>query len=293
MDRRKLLTAGLVLAGGAVVAGKAAAQAQRPGRKRRARRQGRTSVRRPCPKRATPPPARPRPNQPVPAAPLAAPVVAKVANFDWANLHRYHQANADVAALPASARRVVMMGDSITDNWAKPEFGNGFFDAHAMIGRGISGQVSAQMLVRFTPEVIALKPQVVHIMAGTNDIAENQDPYDFAATTGNLQAMITLAKANGIRVILASVPPATSFSWKPYRGNQLETIKALNAWIKATCAEQHLTWCDYWPVLQGPDGGLRPDLGYHGDSVHPGPEGYAAMGPVLLEAVRVAQTRAA
>ncbi len=285
MDRRKLLTAGLVLAGGAVVADKAAAQAQ-------AAQSSSSSDISP----ATLPEARdaaaraPQANQPVPAAVAAA---SGVANFDWPNLHRYHQANAEALALPESARHVVMMGDSITDNWAKPEFGNGFFDAHAMIGRGISGQVSAQMLVRFTPEVIALKPQVVHIMAGTNDIAENQDPYDFAATTGNLQAMITLAKANGIRVILASVPPATSFSWKPYRGNQLETIKALNAWIRATCAEQRLTYCDYWTVLQGADGGLRPDLGYHGDSVHPGPEGYAVMGPVLLEAVRIAQTRPA
>ena len=289
MDRRKLLTAGLVLAGGAVVAGSATAQAQSA--------QSASSSSDVSP--ATPPEARDaaaraaQANQPVPAAPLAAPVVAKVANFDWPNLKRYHDANAEVAALPAASRRVVMMGDSITDNWAKPEFGNGFFDAHGIVGRGISGQVSAQMLVRFMPEVIALKPQVVHIMAGTNDIAENQDPYEFAATTGNLQAMITLAKANGIRVVMASVPPATSFSWKPYRGNQLETIKALNAWIKTACAEQRLTYCDYWPVLQGPDGGLRPDLGFHGDSVHPGPEGYAVMDPVLLEAIRIAMTHAA
>jgi lysophospholipase L1-like esterase len=285
MDRRKLLTAGLALAGGAAAAGTARAQAQ----------SAQSSSSSPDTSPATPPQASDaaaragQANQPMPAAPPAPP---KVANFDWPNLKRYHQANAEAMALPASARRVVMMGDSITDNWANPQFNNGdFFGAHGIIGRGISGQVTAQMLVRFTPEVIALKPQVVHIMAGTNDIAENQDPYDFAATTGNLQAMITLAKANGIRVVMASVPPATSFSWKPYRGNQLETIKALNAWIKAACAEQHLTWCDYWPVLQGPDGGLRPDLGYHGDSVHPGPAGYAVMEPVLLEAIRIAQTR--
>jgi lysophospholipase L1-like esterase len=285
MDRRKLLTAGLALAGGAAAAGTARAQAQ----------SAQSSSSSPDTSPATPPQASDaaaragQANQPMPAAPPAPP---KVANFDWPNLKRYHQANAEAMALPASARRVVMMGDSITDNWANPQFNNGdFFGAHGIIGRGISGQVTAQMLVRFTPEVIALKPQVVHIMAGTNDIAENQDPYDFAAATGNLQAMITLAKANGIRVVMASVPPATSFSWKPYRGNQLETIKALNAWIKAACAEQRLTWCDYWPVLQGPDGGLRPDLGYHGDSVHPGPAGYAVMEPVLLEAIRVAQTR--
>jgi len=287
MDRRKLLTAGLV-AGGAVMAGKAMAQqATTP----------QTSGTDASP--ATPPEpsdaaARAlQANQPVPAAQPAPPAPPKVANFDWPNLHRYHQANADALALAPAARRVVMMGDSITDNWAKPEYGNGFFDAHGMVGRGISGQVSAQMLVRFMPEVIALKPQVVHIMAGTNDIAENQDPYDFAATTGNLQAMITLAKANRIKVIMASVPPATSFSWKPYRGNQLETIKALNDWIRATCKYQNLTYCDYWPVLQGPDGGLRPELGFHGDSVHPGPEGYAVMGPVLLDAIQRATGKAA
>ena len=281
MDRRKLLTAGVVLAGGAVVAGNALAQAATP----------QTSGSDTSP--VAPPEARDAAARVAQAAtPVPAAQAPQVANFDWPNLHRYRQANAAALALPAASRRVVMMGDSITDNWANPQFNNGnFFDAHDMVGRGISGQVTAQMLIRFTPEVVALKPQVVHIMAGTNDIAENQDPYDFAATTGNLLAMVTLARAHDIRVVLASVPPATSFSWKPYRGNQLDTIRTLNAWIKATCAEQHLTWCDYWPVLQGPDGGLRPDLGYHGDSVHPGPAGYAVMEPVLLEAVRVALTR--
>ena len=284
MDRRKILTAGVVLAGGVAAAGKALAQTWAAPQ---------TSGADTSP--VAPPEARDAAARVAQAAtPVPAAQAAQVANFDWPNLRRYRPANAEVAALPAASRRVVMMGDSITDNWANPQFNNGaFFDAHGMVGRGISGQVTAQMLIRFTPEVVALKPQIVHIMAGTNDIAENQDPYDFAATTGNLLAMVTLARANGIRVILASVPPATSFSWKIYRGNQLEAIKTLNAWIKATCAEQHLTYCDYWPVLQGPDGGLRPDLGYHGDSVHPGAAGYAVMEPVLLEAVRVAQTRPA
>src|SRR6185312_1892129 len=126
MDRRKLLTAGLVLAGGAVAAGTAAAQAQSA--------QASSSSSDVSP--ATPPEARDaaahaaQANQPVPAAPPSPP---KIANFDWPNLHRYHQANAEAMALPASARRVVMMGDSITDNWAKPEFGNGFFDAHGIV----------------------------------------------------------------------------------------------------------------------------------------------------------------
>lgn len=273
MDRRTLLTAGGAIAGlaASAVATAAAAQTAQSG----------------TPPTADVPPgsdaAARAPQAPQPVTPAGLPTEAL--HTDWPNLHRYHQANTEVMSLPAVQRRAVMMGDSITDNWAKPEYGAGFFEHNGLVGRGISGQVSAQMLVRFTPEVIALKPAVVHIMAGTNDIAENQDPYDFATTTGNLQAMITLAKANGIRVVMASVPPAISFSWRPYRGNQLGAIVALNTWIKAQCAAQNLVYCDYWPVLQGPDGGLRPDLGYHGDSVHPGPAGYAAMDPVCLAAI--------
>ncbi|MGZ3304220.1 MAG: GDSL-type esterase/lipase family protein [Asticcacaulis sp.] len=279
MDRRRLMAGGLV-AGGSLLAGRVMAQAAPAVTQA----QG-TDISPSAPPQPSDAAARvaqtPQP-QPTPPPP------PQVASFDWPNLHRYRDANSVAATLPRAARRVVMMGDSITDNWAKPEYGNGFFDAHGMIGRGISGQVTAQMLVRFTPDVLALKPQVVHIMAGTNDIAENQDPYDFTATTGNLQAMITLAKAARLRIILASVPPATSFSWKPYRGNQIETIRALNEWIKAACARQGLIYCDYWPVLQGPDGGLKPELGINGDSVHPNAAGYAAMAPVLQAAVAAA-----
>jgi len=274
MDRRMLLAGGLV-AGGAILAGQAVAQT--PG-------QAATPT-------AQVPEASPA-NPPVPSDAARAvstpPAPPPSPNIDWANLKRYRQANAQAVALPPAQRTVVMMGDSITDNWARPEFGNGLFDANGMIGRGISGQVTAQMLVRFPADVLALKPRVVHIMAGTNDIAENQDPYDPAATVGNLQAMITLAKANGMKVIVGSVPPATSFAWRPSRGNQLQTIKMLNDWIKAACAKQKLVYADYFSVLQGPDGGLRPDLGINGDSVHPNAAGYAVMAPVLLAAVKTA-----
>ncbi len=273
MDRRMLLTGGLV-AGGAILAGQAAAQ---------------TTGQAATPSTQVPEASPATPPEPSDAArAVQAPPPPPSPNIDWANLKRYRQANIDALALAPAARTVVMMGDSITDNWARPEHGNGFFDANGMIGRGISGQVTAQMLVRFPPEVLALKPRVVHILAGTNDIAENQDPYDPAITTGNLSAMITLAKAAGMKVIVGSVPPATSFAWRPSRGNPLQTIKALNEWIKATCARQKLVYADYWPVLQGPDGGLKPELGINGDSVHPNAAGYAAMAPVLLAAVKTA-----
>ena len=282
MDRRMLLTGGL-MAGGAILAGQAAAQ---------------TSGQAASPQATIPatqvPEASPAtPPQPTDAARAVStpPAPQPSPNIDWANLKRYRQANIQAMALPAAQRTVVMMGDSITDNWAKPEHGNGFFDANDLIGRGISGQVTAQMLVRFPSDVLALKPRVVHIMAGTNDIAENQDPYDPAVTVGNLQAMITLARTNGLKVIVGSVPPATSFAWRPSRGNQLQTIRMLNDWIQSACAKQKLVYADYVSVLQGPDGGLRPDLGINGDSVHPNAAGYAAMAPVLLAAVKTALSR--
>lgn len=204
---------------------------------------------------------------------------------DWANLHRYHVANASAAALPDAQRRVVMLGDSITDNWAKPQFSDSFYADNGLIGRGISGQVSAQMLVRFMADVIALKPRAVHIMAGTNDIGENKDPYDPVATTNNLQAMISLARLFGLKVLLGSVTPATSFPWRPSIGNPHDKIAALNDWLKSVATAQDCVYVDYWPALATPDGGLKPELGINGDAVHPNKNGYAQMQPILLAAV--------
>ena len=203
---------------------------------------------------------------------------------DWANLHRYRKDNARVKALPASARQAVFMGDSITDAW--PRNAPAFFESHGFVGRGISGQVSAQMVVRFGAEVIDLKPRVVHILAGTNDVAENRDPYDPDQTARNLAAMGAMAKANNIRVVMGSVPPATSFAWKPERGNRVAEIKALNAWIKMHCQANGFVYADYWPVLAMPDGALKPQLG--SDSVHPNLAGYPVMAPVAAAAITAA-----
>ncbi len=207
---------------------------------------------------------------------------------DWANLHRYHAANATVAAWTQDKRRVVFMGDSITDNWFN--FEGDWFDANGLVGRGISGQTTAQMLVRFWPEVVKLNPQAVHIMAGTNDIAENLDPYDQEATQNNLEAMAAMADANGIAVVMASVPPATSFSWRPEVGNPHDKIVALNTWIQAMCNSHGLAYCDYWPVLANADGGLKTELGIGGDSVHPSKDGYDLMQPLALTAIATALT---
>jgi lysophospholipase L1-like esterase len=200
---------------------------------------------------------------------------------DWANLSRYRAANETAKTWPAAERRAVFMGDSITAHWFElvPEF----FTANGFVGRGISGQTTAQMIVRFYAEVIELKPRVVHILAGTNDIAENLDPYDFAQTSRNVMAMADLAAANHVRVVIGSVPPATSFAWQAYRGNQSATIRTLNAWIESYCREKGYIYADYWPGLALPDGGLRPELG--NDSVHPNVAGYAAMAPVAIAAL--------
>ena len=206
---------------------------------------------------------------------------------DWANLLRYHAANLEAMKLSAFNRRAVFMGDSITDFW--PAQVGDLFPRNGLIGRGISGQTTAQMVLRFTPDVIALKPLVVHILGGTNDIAENLDPYDFGSTTNNLMAMATMAGANNIRVVLGSVPPASGFGWRPALGNRSDKIQTLNAWIKAYCEANACVYADYWSALDDGKGGMRPELG--NDSVHPNAAGYAVMSPIALAAVDKATTR--
>ena len=203
---------------------------------------------------------------------------------DWAQMRRYHLANADVVQLPETARKVVMMGDSITDGW--PGQSGTLYAENGLVGRGIGGQVSAQMLVRFMADVVALRPKAVHIMAGTNDIAQNQDPYDPVATTNNLQAMANLASIYGIKVIMASVPPADHFPWRPEVGNPVEKIRALNEWIKSVCSAQNYTFVDYWPALALDSGAMRTE--FSADGVHPNAQAYAAMAPYTLAAIAAA-----
>ncbi len=198
---------------------------------------------------------------------------------DFAYLARYREANATLAAPLPGQPRVVFMGDSITENWASraPEF-----FVKGRIGRGISGQTTSQMLLRFRQDVIDLKPAVVQIMAGTNDIAGNTGPTTDAQVEGNIMSMVELAEANGIRVILASIPPADHFEWKPGLPTA-PRIATLNAWLKEYAARVGATYADYWAVLHVGDA-LNPAYGT--DGVHPNAAGYAAMAPVADAAIK-------
>ena len=204
---------------------------------------------------------------------------------DWAWLGRYQQAN---AALPAASKtpRVVFIGDSITQGWYDKM--PGFF-AGNRVGRGIGGQTTPQMLLRFRQDVIDLKPAVVQIMAGTNDIAGNTGPMTPDQSKANIRSMTELAQAHGIRVILASIPPADHFAWRP----GLETapkIAAMNTWLQAYAAQTGSVYADYWTALH--DGqALRAALTY--DGVHPNEAGYAVMGPVADAAIRQALAKPA
>ncbi|HLY59062.1 MAG TPA: GDSL-type esterase/lipase family protein [Stellaceae bacterium] len=197
---------------------------------------------------------------------------------DWAFLARYRDDN---ALLVASGRAVdcVFMGDSITEGWLAKR--PGFFTP-GLVCRGIGGQTTPQMLVRFRADVVQLKPVSVHIMAGTNDIAGNTGPMTEAETKANLMSMAELAQTSGLRVVLASIPPAARFPWRP----GLETVKpirAINAWLRSSAAEIGAIFADYHAVLADENGGMRP--GYAVDEVHPTEAGYAAMEPVARAAI--------
>ena len=211
---------------------------------------------------------------PTPAAPSTE---EQRLHTDWAYLQRYAAANLVDRDLPPERRRAVFMGDSITSGWR--DFHPAFFEANGFIGRGIGGQTTAQMLVRFWPDVVALRPHAAHILAGVNDIAENAGPYDPAATKANLQAMTVLAQANGIAVVLATLTPVAEFPWKPGL-EPIAKVAALNAWIRAYAAERGATLADYTRALDDGAGGMRPGLAY--DGVHPTREGYALMEPIVV-----------
>ena len=205
----------------------------------------------------------------------------RVLKNDWAWLCRFRADNDKLD--PKHPPAVVFMGDSITENWLTAD--PGFF-ARGNLDRGLSGQTSPQMLVRFYQDVIALHPRVVHIMAGTNDIAGNTGPTSPAAYQNAVRAMVDLAKANHIAVILGSIPPAERFDWlraaapKPW-------IAQLNAWLKGYAKAQGLVYADYHTALAGPNGELP--AAYGPDGVHPNAAGYAIMRPVAERAIAEAE----
>lgn len=202
--------------------------------------------------------------------------------IDWADLCHYRVDNLKLMARPPAERDVVFMGDSITEGW---RYGDSGFFTGGWIDRGISGQTTPQMLVRFPADVLALKPRVVHIMAGTNDIAGNTGPASMDTVVGNIAAMVTLAKAAGIRVVLAATPPAAKFGWKPDM-QPAPQVAALNARLRALATREKVTFVDYGAVLAMPDGAMKDALTL--DGVHPNAAGYAVMGPMAKTAVAAA-----
>lgn len=197
---------------------------------------------------------------------------------DWGQRCRYRAENA--ALPPASAQRVVFLGDSITEGW-KPAV-PGAFDAQR-IDRGISGQTTEQMIVRFRQDVLDLHPAVVHIMAGTNDVAGNRGPTTVAQIEANLATLVDMARAAHVRVVLASIPPAAGFGWSPEIHGVAATIRSLNAWLRDYAAREHLVYVDYYAALADAQGGLPSR--YSADGVHPNPAGYARMQPLAEAAI--------
>lgn len=207
---------------------------------------------------------------------------------DWPQLARYHEANEKLAPAAKTDTRVVFMGDSITDSWQNPKFG-GFFPGKPYVDRGISGQTTPQMLIRFHPDVIALHPKVVVILAGTNDIAGNTGPMSLEAIQDNLISMADLAKANSIKVVFASVLPISDYDQrdgKPIiRSTQRppEKIKALNEWMKTYTANNKLIYLDYYSAVVDDKGFLRDELS--DDGLHPNQKGYEIMAPLAEAAI--------
>jgi lysophospholipase L1-like esterase len=208
---------------------------------------------------------------------------------DWPQLARYHDDNTKVSAPAKNEQRVVFMGDSITDGWDAPNMG-GFFPGKPYVNRGISGQTTPQMLIRFRPDVIDLNPKVVVILAGTNDLAGNTGPTTLDAIQGNLTSMAELARAHGIRVVLASLLPVSDYEKRDGKPivqtvrRPPDKIIALNNWMKDYSARNHLIYLDYFSAMVDAKGFLKDELS--DDGLHPNAAGYAVMNPLAEAAIQ-------
>jgi lysophospholipase L1-like esterase len=196
---------------------------------------------------------------------------------DWPQLSRYAAENAALTAPAVGEQRVVFYGDSITDAWGHRPTTGTFFPGKPYVNRGISGQTSAQMVVRFHQDVVDLHPAAVVILAGTNDVAENTGPMTPEMTLDDFKAMAEMAQANGIKVVIASITPAGEFPW--HKGLEpAGKIRALNARLQAWCKSDGLVWVDYYSALADDQGAMKPGLSL--DGVHPTAAGYAIMAPL-------------
>ncbi|WP_158729094.1 MULTISPECIES: SGNH/GDSL hydrolase family protein [unclassified Flavobacterium] len=205
----------------------------------------------------------------------------KTQTQDWANLKKYQEQNLQLKPSPAEEKRVVFMGDSITEFWSR--INPSFFELKPYINRGISGQTTPQMLNRFTADVLDLNPAVVVILGGVNDIAGNTGPTSIQSIATTIFEMVALAQANKIKVILCSVLPAYDFSWRP---NQFpaEKIIALNLLIKKYALENGIYYLDYFNEMKDEKNGLKKEYGP--DGVHPNLTGYQVIGPLVEKAIQ-------
>tara|TARA_B100000767_G_scaffold231814_1_gene223409 strand:+ start:966 stop:1607 length:642 start_codon:yes stop_codon:yes gene_type:complete len=199
---------------------------------------------------------------------------------DWANLKRFQQENSELIP-KANEHRVVFMGNSITEGWLsiRPDF----FVNKPYVNRGISGQTTPQMLLRFRQDVINLKPSIVVILAGINDIAQNTGPSTIEMIANNIISMVELAKANQINVIICSVLPAFDFPWREGLKPAEKVIK-LNALLKAYSNKNKLEYVDYYSAMVNDSNGLKKELGE--DGIHPNKDGYLIMEPILEKAIK-------
>lgn len=198
---------------------------------------------------------------------------------DWANLEQYKQANEMIVSQDENIE-IVFFGDSITEGW--PNFNAAFFNDNTFVGRGISGQTTSQMLLRFRQDVISLQPKKIVLLAGINDIAQNTGPIAIEAVMDNIISMAELAKSNGIEMLLCSVLPANFFPWRPEIIPTQKVIK-LNELLRSYANENNLIYVDYYAAMVNQKKGLKSELGY--DTVHPNKAGYEVMEQILMNAL--------
>ena len=199
---------------------------------------------------------------------------------DWPNLARFREENNKLGLPSKNVKRVVFMGNSITQGWAK--FWDVYFAGKPYINRGIGGQTTPQMLIRFRPDVINLKPAVVVMLCGTNDIAGNTGPSTLEMIEDNIASMAELASANGIKVVLCSVLPAYDYPWKPGLA-PAEKIPVLNDWIKNYAQKMGFTYLNYFTPMADERNGMKAE--YSQDGIHPNKAGYDVMTPLVEKAI--------
>lgn len=201
---------------------------------------------------------------------------------DWADFARYRKADARLPPPNPKRPRVVFMGDSITDIWGRVPGTGKFFPGKPYINRGISGQTTEQMLLRFQQDVIDLHPAVVVILAGTNDIAGNTGPETNRMIENDFRSMTELAQVNGIKVVIASITPAADFWWRP-SVDPIARIRVIDAWLRSFSKRHGFVYLDYYNAMAEPDGAMKPGLSF--DGVHPNAKGFSVMAPLAERAI--------